>query len=285
MPKEKITKAGWNVTSLDKVVGNSDGLLRKAESTETSLKLISKSGVEIEVPPATVSHIELLHIKGEEMGSVFDAKPLTAILDIVADHLPDELPFFNGVAAFEIDCGERIGLEGVVSQTEMMERGVMTEWDWKWLTSAKSDVFQLNIKGNDKEKMRFVGEFNAKMTGKVKLGIRSGVIVPCFVAEKQPTSKVFMVIGKGNKGGVKYNCLWTMAPGRYMEKLPTDDRFTGRVEVECLGESITVADLLEKYKAGRVVFLGPAARSLLVDYGRAQDCWWRHGFIIASDGR
>ncbi len=268
MLKEKPAETGWSVEG-------------SVKSTETIFKIISKSGVEIEVPPAAVAHIELLHIKGEEMGSVFDERSLTAILDIVADHLPNEIPFFNGVAAFDIDCGERIGLEGVVSQTEMMEKGVMAEWDWRWLTSVKSDVFHLNIKGSDAEKMRFIGEFNARMTGKVKLGIRSGAIVPCFVAEKQPTSKVFMVIGKGNRDGAKYNCLWTMAPGRYMEKLPTDDGFARRAEIEYLGESMTIAGLWEKYKDGKVVFLGPAARCMLVDYGRAQDCWWRCGFVVA----
>lgn len=82
------------------------------------------------------------------------------------------------------------------------------------LATAKDEVFRLNIEGTDNEKKNFVDEFNTKMSGNVKLGIRGGAVTPFFTAERQPTSKMFLVVGKEKDAdGSEHNRVWTMTPG------------------------------------------------------------------------
>ncbi len=274
-PERKWMATHFNIT-------RPEGTTEEVESTRNILKIKSRDGVEIEVPAFAVHHIMSLHLKGEEAGSTLESGSLEASFGVVAEHLPRELPFKGESAAFMVDVGESTGTEGVSSQKEMMEKGVVTREDLEILASAKDEVFRLNIEGIDAEKQAFVDEFNAKVSGNVKLGIRGGSITPFFAADRQPTTKMFMVVGKEkDPDNSEHNRVWTMTPGRYMDKLPTDGSFIGRSASEGIPEGISVADLWKKVREGGK--LSTQEMALVDAQKKAQECWWNGGFIVQPE--
>ncbi len=300
--QEKTSEKYWGVEVLDDVkdiapsqfdsekkwlathfkIDHPDGTSEEIESTKTILKIANEDGVEIEVPAFATHHIMSLHLKGEEAGSTMEGGSLEASFKVVAEHLPRKLPFKGESAAFEVDVEQNTGTEGVSSQREMMEKGVATKEDLEMLAAAKDEVFRLNIEGADEEKKKFVEEFNSKMSGNVKLGIRGGAITPFFTAERQPTSKMFVVIGKEkDQDDSEHNRVWTMTPGRYMDKLPTDGKFNGRFASEGVTEGTTIADLWKKVRAGEKLSSGEVA--LIDAQKKAQECWWNGGFIVPPE--
>jgi len=259
-----------------------DGTLEEVESRKTILKIKNIDGMEIEVPAFAIHHIMSLHLKGEEAGSTIGGESLETSFKVVAKHLPRELPFKGKSAAFEMDIEQNTGTEGVTSQIEMLEKGIVTKEDLKILATAKDKVFQLNIEGTDEEKKSFVDEFNSKVSGNVKLGVRGGALTPFFTAERQLTSKMFLVVGKEkDPDNSEHNRVWTMTPGRYMDKLPSDGKFIGRFASEGVPEGTTVADLKKKALEGKK--LSPDEMTLIDDQKKAQECWWNGGFIVAPE--
>lgn len=266
-PSQFHPERKWMATHFN--ISRPDGSKEEVESTKNILKIKSKDGVEIEVPAFAVHHIMSLHLKGEEAGSTIDGS-LESSFGVVAKHLPRELPFNGESAAFEVDVKQQTGTEGVTSQKEMMEKGIATKQDLETLATAKDEVFRLNIEGTDAEKAKFITEFNEKVSGNVKLGIRGGSITPFFSADRQSTSKMFMVVGKEkDPDNSEHNRVWTMAPGRYMDKLPTDRAFA------------TVADLYKKVRAGEKLL--PDEMALIDAQKKAQGCWWNGGFVVAPE--
>lgn len=295
------TEKAWNVEILEQVkdikpsqfhpekkwmathfmIEKPDGTTEEVESTKIILKVKNKNGVDIEVPAFAVHHIMSLHLKGEEAGGVIEGG-LESSFGVVAEHLPSEIPFKGNSAAFEVDAKQNTGTEGVSSQREMMEKGIATKEDLDILATAKDEVFRLNIEGTDEEKKKFVDEFNVKVSGNVRLGVRGGAVTPFFTAERQPTSKMFLVVGKEkDPDNSEHNRVWTMTPGRYMDKLPTDGQFVGRFASEGVPEGVTVADLWKKARTGEK--LSPEEVALIDSQRKAQECWWNGGFIVAPE--
>src|SRR3989338_1742176 len=278
-PSQTHPEKKWMVTHFN--VTKPDGTTEEVESKKNILKIKNKDGVEIEVPAFAVHHIMSLHLKGEEAGGTMDSS-LESSFGIVAEHLQRELPFKGNVAAFEVDVKQQTGTEGVTSQTEMMEKGIATREDLEILDSVKEEVFRLNIEGSDSEKQSFVDEFNGKVSGNVRLGIRGGSITPFFTADRQPTSKMFIVVGKEkDPDQSEHNRVWTMTPGRYMDKLPTDNSFIGRTTSEGIPEGTTVADLWKKVREGGK--LSTPEMALVDAQKKAQECWWNGGFVVAPE--
>jgi hypothetical protein len=279
-PSQYHPEKKWMVTHFK--IERPDGSTEEIESTKTILKIKSKDGVEIEIPTFAVNHIMSLHLKGEEAGGVIAGGSLESSFKVVAKHLPAELPFENGVAAFEVDVAQSTGTEGVSSQAEMLKKGIATKGDLKALKIAKDEAFRLNREGSDEEKKKFVDEFNANLSGDVKLGIRGGAITPFFTAERQATEKMFLVIGKEkDQDGLEHNRVWTMTPGRYMDKLPTDGKFIGRFASEDVPEGVSVADIYKKIGSGEKLL--PGEEALLDAQKKAQECWWDGGFIVPPE--
>jgi hypothetical protein len=278
-PSQFHSEKKWMATHFK--IERPDGTSEEVESTKTVLKIKNKAGVEIEVPAFAVNHIMSLHLKGEEAGSTMEAG-LESSFGVVAEHLPDEIPFKGESAAFEVDVEQNTGTEGVSSQKEMQEKGVATEEDLKALETAKDEVFRLNIEGTDEDKKKFVDDFNAKLSGNVKLGIRGGAVTPFFTTERQPTSKMFLVVGKEkDPDNSEHNRVWTMTPGRYMDKLPTDGKFNGKYATEGIKEGTTVADLLKKLHDGQDIT--QQEEQLVREQQQAQECWWNGGFIAPPE--
>lgn len=257
-----------------------DGSSEEVPSDKTLIKIKSQDGTVIEVPAFAAEHILSLHLKGSEAGSTMESNSLASSFKAVVEHLPREIPFDGGKAAFEIDLEQTTGSEGVTTQKEMLEKGIATDEDIAVLASIKENVFKLNLSGSDDEKKAFIDQFNGGVSGNVKVGIRGGAITPFFTTERQPTTKMFLVVGKEQDAdGSEHNRVWTMAPGRFMEQLPTDGRFTGRFGSVGVPEGTTVSDLWKKAEGGEK--LTPQETALVDAQRRAQECWWEGGFIDA----
>jgi hypothetical protein len=300
--RENETKEYWSVETLSEVkdiapsqfhpekewmathfkIEHPDGTFEEVGSEDTILKIKNIDGVEIEVPAFAAEHIMSLHLKGEEVGSKIEGESLASSFEVVAKHLPRELPFKGESAAFEMDVEQNTGTEGVTSQKEMLEKSIVTKENVDTLDTVKEDVFKLNINGTEEEKKKFVEEFNSKMSGNLKLGIRGGSITPFFSTERQPTSKMFLVVGKEvDSDNSEHNRVWTMSPGRYMDKLPTDGIFIGRYPSEGVPEGTTVANLWERLRVGEN--LSSVEIALIDAQKKAQECWWDGGFIVAHE--
>ena len=270
----------WMVTHFK--IERPDGTMDEVESSKTIIKIINKEGLEIEVPAFAIYHVLSLHLKGEQAGGDMEGESLESSFRVMADHLPKELPFNGESAAFEVDVEQSTGTEGVTSQKEMLEKGVATKEDLEILATAKDEVFRLNIAGNDEEKKNFVDEFNIKESGNVKLGLRGGAITPFFTAERQSTSKMFLVVGKEKEAdGTEHNSVWTMTPGRFMDKLPNDGKFIGRFASDGIPEGTSVADLWNKGRSGEK--LSNEEMTLIDNQKKAQECWWNGGFIVSPE--
>ena len=229
-----------------------DGSVQEVHFSEDIL-ILKNGDRSIRVPAFASSHVMSLHLHGEEPGSVL-AHPLEESFAMVAKALPAVLPYQDGKAAFSIELGQPTGMEGVTSQAEMLERGIATRHDLAQLALCRDEAATLNKSGTLAERQAFVDSFNATMTGNVKLGIRGDAIVPFFSCAKQSTTKMFLVVS-GFKAltaeDQTASTLITMAPGRCMEKLPTDQFFAGSLDPA-------------RAKAQEV----------------AQKCWWDGGFLV-----
>jgi hypothetical protein len=216
--------------------------------------VLKGDGRKIHVPAFAAVQVMGLHLHGEREGSQL-ARPLEDSFAMVAQALPENLPYQDGVAAFSIDLGQYTGMEGVASQQEMLDKGVMTPDDVQKLDNVKNEVFLLNLVATVEERKAFVERFNTQMTGNAQLGVRGDAIVPFFTHPKQPTNQMFMVVAEGKgelpEGLLRYATVITMAPGRYMDKLPTDRSFLP-LDTPAKGEA----------------------------QAKAQDYWWNSGFLV-----
>lgn len=264
------------------IITQPDGTSKEVEATEVIFEIDNKDGEKIEVPAFAVEHIKSLHSDGKEAGSTFANKSLEDSLRLISKNLPTQIPFDGDTAAFEIDIKEKTGTEGVSSKQEMFDKGIISQAEVDKLESVKGAVFQLNLEGSKGDKQRFVDSFNENMPGNLKLSIRGEAIAPLFiVTDKQETTKMFIVIGKEEeKDGSKHNRLRTMAPGRYMDKLPNDGEFIGRYERSGIPEGTSVADLIRKSRSGET--LSHEEEAFVEDQRKAQECWWDGGFVALT---
>ena len=183
-------------------------------------------------------------------------------------YLPEHLDFENKQSiALEIETEAVVGTEGVISTQAILDRGIVSEEDMTALNHAREDVFILNCSGSLDQKKDFVAQCNKELGKRnVRLGLRAEAIVPHYKAPRPQTKKIFMALGKDQStDGNEHIRMYTIAPGRAMEKLPNDESFIG------------VSALFEKRKNGEE--LTPEETELIAEQQKSQECWWSHGFI------
>jgi len=260
-----------------------DGITEEVGSGDIVIGLKNIAGELLEIPAFTAHHIMSLHLKLEEAGSQIEASSLEEAFFVVAKKLPVEIPYVDGIAAFEMEMNQITGTEGVTTTAEMLSAGVVTQDDLDKLNKVKDEVFKLNISGTDDEKKAFVNKYNDNVGDvKLKLVFRTGSIAPIFTTDRQKTTKMFVVISKSKTTAVgeSGNLVISMLPGRYMEKPPADDDYIGREKIEGIKEREPVAELLEMKKTGKT--LTPQQESLILEQQKSQECWWNGGFVDDS---
>jgi hypothetical protein len=179
-----------------------------------------REGKNLTVSAAAAGHIDELHIRGTDAGSLFDEPSLEALMQDAAPKIPAEVATAPGVSAFDIEMGKGMGHEGIAAMDELVESGVLTPEDVATAAALKDEVVALNREGTKEAKEAFIV---AHGQGKVGFRlIRGDVLVPVVEAPKRPTTKLFMVFGPGASGDTK--TLYTAAPGRNMPRHPNPNQ-------------------------------------------------------------
>lgn len=199
-------------------VTKADGTVTEADANTPYAVFSDNSGGELTVSAAAAGHIDELHVKGTEPGSKFDVGSLDELMGIVSENLPSDIAQAEGVSALSVETGRSMGEEGVAGLDELLGKGLIAPEDIDGLAASRDQISQLNLEGSPEDKDAFVTQFNeTHAEGKIKLQlVRGSVIVPTADVPKQPTTKLFMVFGPGKTGKTMY----TMAPGRFMPKMP-----------------------------------------------------------------
>ncbi len=195
----------------------------------------NKEGKELTVSAATAGHIDSLHIKGADAGSLFDEPSIQALMQDTAKKIPPDITSQPGISAFDIEMGKSMGKEGIASLVELQSSGVLTKEDIDLFMALKDTVAYLNRSGSKEQKEAFVVQHS---TGKVKFQlIRGDVLVPVVDTPKKSTTKLFMVFGPGEDPNRK--TMYTAAPGRNMPRHPNPSQHMkdGVVDEETFKES------------------------------------------------
>ena len=245
-----------------------DGSELDLASDDIVVSLRDFSGMTVEVTARSFEHIFSRHVRAQEAGGVFIADSLEEIFRLVARYVPEHLDFENKQSiALEIETEAVVGTEGVISVQELLNQGVVSDEDVTVLNLSQEEVFLLNRSGDLDQKKNFVRKFNQEFESRnVRLGLRAEAIVPFYKTPRPQTKKIFMALGKDqDESGNEHIRMYTIAPGRAMEKLPNDESFIG------------VSALLEKQERGEE--LTQEATALIAEQQKSQECWWSHGFI------
>lgn len=180
----------------------------------------NKDGKELTVSAEASGHIDVLHIKGTEAGSLFDEPSLEALMKDAAQRIPESVASEPGHSAFEMEMGKSMGKEGLASMEELVRDGVLTQEDVQKAMALKDEISKLNREGTKQDKESFIQTHG---DGKVRFQlIRGDVLVPVVDAAKRPTTKLFMVFGPAE--GDDRKTLYTAAPGRNMPRHPNPNQ-------------------------------------------------------------
>ncbi|OGI64643.1 hypothetical protein A3H53_02295 [Candidatus Nomurabacteria bacterium RIFCSPLOWO2_02_FULL_40_10] len=205
----------WKPAKKVKVI-KKDGEVVEIDATTPFFILRNKYGKELTVSAATAGHIDSLHIKGTDAGSVFNEPSLEALMQDVAQKINANIATEPGVSAFDIEMGKNMGKEGIASLTELQQSLVLTREDVQKALALKEEVARLNFVGTKKEKETFVKNHS---DGKIQFQlIRGDVLISVVDSPKRPTTKLFIVFGPAE--GDNRKTMYTVAPGRNMPKHP-----------------------------------------------------------------
>lgn len=176
------------------------------------------------VGAADAGHIDELHIKGTDLGSKFSQATLEELMNDIAEKLPPTIAQQEGISAFALDMGKKMGKEGLSTLEELTKAGILNETDVQTAEAMRPDVYKLNKSGTAEEKDAFVKKFASDHPeNKVQFKlIRGAVLVPVVKAEKQDTTKLYLCFGPKAD---KTKPMWTAAPGRYMPRHPNPVQF------------------------------------------------------------
>lgn len=191
------------------------------------------------IPPIVVTldraaHVKLLHIDGEDSGSVFNpGLDLETILMDAAAALPEAAVTGNyDREAFDIDMGVDYGWENLIADWEALEQGLISQQDYSLLHQYEDAILRKNLYGTLNEKRDFALEFNREFgLARVFLKVirdqdgENGVVVPHMYGDAHPTSKVMMALSTRRPGPNRkllrtVRHLHTITPGRAMGKHP-----------------------------------------------------------------
>lgn len=213
---------------LEVSVTKADGtVVDKLDASTPFFTFKDRMGNVLTVSAADAGHIDSLHIKGEDPGSIFDEPSLEALMKDAAAKMPEGIAEQPGVSAFDVEMGKSMGREGIANLQELVRDGVLTEQDVEAAMALKNEVKALNKEGTKEEKDAFIQAHNG---GKVGFQlIRGDVLVPIVNAPKRPTTKLFMVFGPGKEGAPK--TMYTAAPGRFMPKHPNPGQHKNKENV------------------------------------------------------
>lgn len=214
---ETVEKPHGTVSSKIEVT-KADGSTVEVSADDPMYKFVTADGKEITVSVGTVQHIDGLHFKAEDLGSVFDYSSMDELMEDLANKIPGDVTSRPKVVRVSVEMGKHMGNEGLASLQELVESGVVSEQDVALAEEVRQQVYELNKSGDAAAKAQFIKTFKADHPeSKIQFQtVRSGVIVPVVDTPNRPTTKLFMMFGPADSG----KALWTAAPGRDMPLHP-----------------------------------------------------------------
>lgn len=223
-------------------VTKADGSTVEVSAFDPMYKLKGETGLEVEVSVGTVQHIDSLHFKAEDAGSLLDFPSMDELMRDISRKLPADLADRPGFLTMDIEMGKHVGEEGIASLSELKSGGVLNEADLMTVEAVRAEVMALNKEGDPASKAAFTQKFKADHPEcKVQFIVirnerkddkevpNTGVVVPAVVSPKRPTTKLFLMLGPTNKDKVKP--LYTAASGRDMplHPLPKQHLVDGKI--------------------------------------------------------
>lgn len=207
--------------ALEVTVGFPDGSSREQLDANTDVYAFALAGKEetLTVSIEAAGHVDSLHIKGTEPGSIFDYEDLTSLFGDMAERIPvDTFEDQNEVSAFSMEMDKHMGQEGIATMEELESDGIVTPEDIATAQILKAGVAELNLGGTEEDKQAFVDSYQAEHPEAVIQFqvVRGGAVVPMVNTPKRDTTELFVVFGPGDHG----KTLYTVAPGRFMPKHP-----------------------------------------------------------------
>ena len=138
-------------------VTKKDGEIIEIDAKTPFFLLRNKDGKELTISAATAGHIDSLHIKGTDAGSLFDEPSLEALMQDVSKKIPIDIATQPGISAFGIEMGKNMGKEGIASLEELQKSGVLTPEDVQKALAFKEEVARLNRMGTKTDKETCIG--------------------------------------------------------------------------------------------------------------------------------
>lgn len=204
----------------------------KVEDLEASTPFFTfkdANGKEIVVSAEAAGHIDQLHIKGEDVGSKFDEPSLEALFQDMAVQLPEGLADRPGIFTLDVEMGKNMGMEGIASTEELVASGRLSQVDIDAAQSVREEVQRLNREGTEEERLAFAEKYAEEHPDagvQFTAAREDKVLLPTVKAPKQPTTKLFVMMGPNPAGDKK--ALYTIAPGRDMPRHPVPGQYTDR---------------------------------------------------------
>ncbi|HEY4494150.1 MAG TPA: hypothetical protein VJB95_01840 [Candidatus Paceibacterota bacterium] len=205
----------WKLATKVKVT-KKDGKVVEIDAQTPFFILRNRDGKELSVSAVVAGHIDSLHIKGTDAGSLFNEPSLQALMEDAARKIPNDVPSIPGISLFDMEMGKNMGKEGIASLKELQESGVLSAEDVQKALSFKEEAVKLNRSGTKLEKEAFIKTHSDEKVN-FRL-IRGEILVPVVDTPKRPTTKLFMVFEPVE--GDTRKTLYTAAPGRKMPLHP-----------------------------------------------------------------
>ena len=188
----------------------------------------------ISIPAETAGHIHDTHIIGDDVGSKFDQQDLQSLFQDVAAKLPEGLAKRQGIFTLDVEMDKSMGKEGIASMEELMASKALTQEDIDAAEAVKEQVQNLNRAADIPAMHSFAKQYNAEHPeAKIRFTVAretvpptTAVLLPTVDAPKQPTTKLFVMMGPDTDG--KNVELYTVAPGRDMPRHPIPGQYTDR---------------------------------------------------------
>jgi hypothetical protein len=218
----------WKPASKVEVTKRDGSIAEGLDANASFFTLKDAEGNEIIVTAATAGHIDELHIKGQDVGSVFDEPDLQSLFKDAAEKLPEGLAKRKGIFTLDVNMGKSMGSEGISSMDELVAAGSLSQDDVDAAVAMKEEVQRLNRASDVPAMTAFAEQYKKDHPdAAVQFTVaRGAVLLPTVDAPKQPTNKLFVMMGPdatGQKVGV-----YTVAPGRDMPRHPIPRQYTDR---------------------------------------------------------
>lgn len=175
-------------------------------------------------------HMVSGHFSDKTPGSKFK-EPIEAILEEVRLQLPESLEYSDSDDIhIEIECDRIIGTTGIGRRIDLYNAGIIDGENFRLLDEAEPVIYARNLLSSPEEKQAFVKKFNERLSTNCQLTIRNNTICVVVESELSETNSFVAILNPSQHEAAAHQ-LVTMFPGPDMPRLPGDEYFDDRSEI------------------------------------------------------